>query len=726
MTKRKDDSDRSTVLSDRIPKRLKVGSLEPIMLDHCKPSYGLKSTLSFDILLHRFEAWKKFLSHKPNSKCLPKDTFLAVIITNPAESELLKNFRHQEGCNSEVAQYLSVVKVVLIPRLDETRSLLSYSIANLHKYPHGTLHMHTDQDHFFKEATAHLEVKVIERGMQYDDQMNGIHVKYNADPDRYNATRMLTLLSHIAPLMDVSCSTARKVPSVSCGWSTANAHEYKNNRINMVGSIAPFLISGGINDLEQCHKRKIASMICSVIQAFSHCGRNPTPFFHSDPKMRSERAKLAHDFVKSLVGDKDSEYFKGNFLAEGVSFIFNNFVSFHMDTMNDPTAGMNETLSLNTICIITEELAVIKSVRKAMDMFKLDVGDPLMFTMMVYSRKCIRDHVKRQWKVASMKLPSDNVTSVKQMSTELNWLVGPLLDAIERIDSEVNSNAIWDNPLLLDRFRSFIQRDKSSPQYRGDYISLVAGFDKMRYWSPVKYLVDALQARGIVQMDGETLMGFVCFTSLETNGTFLLAGIIDDAMCTQDPKNGPFSRESRMFGMYAALIFAGYRRNKDTGTGQVYGSSKEPRHQHHNRGSTAVLPIAGGKGLLSFEDSEKPKIVDRCKLVVMGMLDACAEAMHNMKEVRKNRGKTVMEMVCYDLYMKVQDIAGPGVAHIYSLNFIQVASMFGFLPYEFASWACVKSKTSGAYKAINSLYQQHLSELQKKLLFPLDISMTYQ
>ena len=93
------------------------------------------------LLLHRFEAWKKFLSNKLNSKCLQKDTFLVVVITNPAESELLKNFKDEEGCNSEVAQYLSVVKVVLIPRMDETRSLLSS--------PHGTLHMHTDQDHFF-------------------------------------------------------------------------------------------------------------------------------------------------------------------------------------------------------------------------------------------------------------------------------------------------------------------------------------------------------------------------------------------------------------------------------------------------------------------------------------------------------------------------------------------------------------------------------------------------
>eukprot|EP00971_Amphidinium_carterae_P182826 3628045-Amphidinium_carterae.1 len=70
----------------------------------------------------------------------------------------------------------------------------------------------------------------------------------------------------------------------------------------------------------------------------------------------------------------------------------------------------------------------------------------------------------------------------------------------------------------------------------------------MRYWSPVKYLADALHARGLVRMNAESLMGYICFASLETNGTFLLAGIIDDAMCTQDPRNCPFIREVEMFG----------------------------------------------------------------------------------------------------------------------------------------------------------------------------------
>jgi hypothetical protein len=183
-------------------------------------------------------------------KCLPRDTYLAIIITNPAESEMLKFFKDEEGCDAEVVRYLSVTKVVLIPRQEDTKSLLSYSIANLHKYPHGTLLINTEQDKYFKEATAHLEVMLVDRGSQFDDQISGIHVKYD-DPDHIGY-KLIDLLKEIAPLMDPSCSSARKVPFVSCGWSTANAHEYKNNRSNMVGSIAPFLIAEELPIYERC------------------------------------------------------------------------------------------------------------------------------------------------------------------------------------------------------------------------------------------------------------------------------------------------------------------------------------------------------------------------------------------------------------------------------------------------------------------------------------------
>jgi hypothetical protein len=132
---------------------------------------------------------------------------------------------------------------------------------------------------------------------------------------------------------------------------------------------------------------------------------------------------------------------------------------------------------------------------------------------------------------------------------------------------------------------------------------LVAGFDKMRYWSPVRYLGDALHSKGLVNMKmyGEKLMGYIYFASLETNGTFLVAGIVDDAMCTQDPRHCPYIREVEQDVWNVCCIHL-----CSTQEEQV------PHHQHHNRGSTKRFPIAGGEGLLSFEGTNKMKIVDHC------------------------------------------------------------------------------------------------------------------
>jgi len=59
----------------------------------------------------------------------------------------------------------------------------------------------------------------------------------------------------------------------------------------------------------------------------------------------------------------------------------------------------------------------------------------------------------------------EGITSVKALSTQSNWLIGPLLEAIQRVDSEVNSNAIWDNPALLEQYRSQMKRDSHNSQY---------------------------------------------------------------------------------------------------------------------------------------------------------------------------------------------------------------------------------------------------------------------
>jgi hypothetical protein len=222
------------------------------------------------------------LSYNPSKKCVPLDTCLFITITSPSESEVLKAFKSEVSSNADVAACMSVTKIFLIPRL--LGRVMSHSISNLHKYLHGSLHINSEQDEFFKEASAHLEVKVLEAGEPFDDPHNGIHVKY--DDPKYGFSGIHQLAHEVAPFIDSSCSTSRIVPNLSIGWSTpANPHLYKNNRTNMVGSISPFLMKqSGIEGLPMKEKYKIVSIVCNLVRYFSHCGRTPTPYYHSaDP-----------------------------------------------------------------------------------------------------------------------------------------------------------------------------------------------------------------------------------------------------------------------------------------------------------------------------------------------------------------------------------------------------------------------------------------------------------
>jgi hypothetical protein len=124
-SKRRNREEGNSVMKlGRIPKRVKSNdSCVAPVIPNKNLGYGIKSTLTFDLLLNGFESWKKFLGYKPSTKCLLSDTFLVVIMTNPA--------------------YLSVTKIFLIPRVDKVEDTVSYSIGNLHKYFHGFEHTYT-------------------------------------------------------------------------------------------------------------------------------------------------------------------------------------------------------------------------------------------------------------------------------------------------------------------------------------------------------------------------------------------------------------------------------------------------------------------------------------------------------------------------------------------------------------------------------------------------------
>jgi hypothetical protein len=442
---------------------------------------------------------------------------------------------------------------------------------------HGTIHSGSEQESWFKEATSHIDVVVLKVGVNFENEKWGIKVRYNDEYLDKFRSGFISLFPGITGLMkDSSASSPRKVPAVTCGWSTSNPHRYKSNRYTVLGNIQPFLVHPGVSSLSKEENEEVAAMICRIVKNYSPNGKCKSPFYHSDPGYREARKNFATEFLSSLGARiAIEEGIEDFFQAEAVSFILNNYVSFHSDGMNDSTPGCNNTLSYSVTVPITEELSKLAGVKKAMKVFHLDVGDPLSFSILLYSRRVILDFVKKDAVIKSM---LDG--STKGTPNPSRFLIVPLLKAITHVKSYTNTNAIWDDHGIIESYKLLAKVDRDKTQYRGYYCPLVAGFDKMRYWSPVRYLADVLHARNVLPMTKIHMMGYVCFAALETNGTFLLSGIIDDALCCVDPRHSTFIKEVHRYGMYAALIFAGSRKNKGNGTGNIYGSSKVPRHQH--------------------------------------------------------------------------------------------------------------------------------------------------
>jgi hypothetical protein len=231
----------------------------------------------------------------------------------------------------------------------------------------------------------------------------------------------------------------RPIPYLSSGWTLTNCHEFKNNRVNILGSISPFVSDGGISTLHQIEKDKIIDLVCHVVHMFSPYCNQPYPFYHSEPGILQKRTEFALCFLATFGSTSHPDY-ERYFLVEGIHFVFTNFVPLHVETNNDAVAGMNERLAINCQCIIGHKLAALPSIKKTMTLFNLDVGDPLSFSMVLYSRKVVGTFVKKYLKTNLVKDAVFNDNKLKL--PDLWWLIKPLLKEIEQVNSERNTNKL--------------------------------------------------------------------------------------------------------------------------------------------------------------------------------------------------------------------------------------------------------------------------------------------
>ncbi len=242
--------------------------------------------------------------------------------------------------------------------------------------------------------------------------------------------------------MDISSSNERNIPQYACGYSNSDANQYKENRINQLGSYRPFLIKNKMNFVAKERRREIALLICDTIELFQHVGDfKESP---DDKKYGSVRLLMRRKFWEYMGMTEEDESSFPFFLIEGFSFISEALIKFHMDTGNDHNDLFSKTYSLKTKIIITKGIAGIPAMKKLMKHLHLKVGDYFPLSLMMYSKKIVGDHVMKMNKVGAL-LNHD----VEHESCELT---SSMLNAIMNPEAPENYRKLWDN-----QFKGFKQ-----------------------------------------------------------------------------------------------------------------------------------------------------------------------------------------------------------------------------------------------------------------------------
>jgi len=271
--------------------------------------------------------------------------------------------------------------------------------------------------------------------------------------------------------MDVTVSRERHIPCVSGGYSNTNPNKYANNRVNFVGSYRPFLLKN-LESLDISVKQRTARLIAGTIKLMHENGdRTGIPNSYGTGEADKERRQLNLEFWISLGMKIDDPLFP-YFDAEGFSFISEYFVCFHKDTQNDSKKDGDETISLKSRVLITEELSCISKVGKLMRHYCLEIGDYLPISLMIYSWKCVSTFCLRHSKVQSVFSKSP---FVKNASRKLTCAI---LDALHDTESVENYSKLWDNDDTFLELLNSMKSDENSHQCSAKFASKLPSFSK--------------------------------------------------------------------------------------------------------------------------------------------------------------------------------------------------------------------------------------------------------
>ena len=729
----------------------------------------------------------KSLDHHANSSAYLNQA-LAICHTDCTNLHAKQLIKDNKGTSVSLGDFINITKVTVIPR---THHRIAYVMDYLHTNFHGTyiLDPSCASSRIFGKIFDHIPINVIDYEQNgHDSPSDGVVIKTETMCDDVATlsleleyvsflpylycTITMTTTNHsqssfsnnrslfpiLCPFMDMSTSKERKTASFSSGYSNSNCHDYKNNRINQVGSYSPFLMDKDLLELPAEIRRRIAILICGTVKLFETENRYVETTEEKDAG--SPRLQMRLEFWKLLgmtMEGNDADMFQ-YFLCEGFSLISEFMLHFHQDKKNDPSSCYGGTYSIKAPIKLTEELLKNSTISLLAKRYNLSIGDILPISFMIYSRKSCGDNTIRDVKISKClrgEVGDDCSILLKAVMAGINDIKRP----------ERNYSAKWDNPakyldeLVMGNMDSYgltedsvrgkkakddLRRFKAIPtQFNGKHASHLPSYDKMSFWSIIIDLLLDIAVNVKPDLSAEDVMGYIIFCSLECNGTVLPVGLITTRM--KDSKSrATFKQLIESDGMYYTLLRDSIELAADRRT-NTYGCSAGNRHQSHNRtffdkpgksracSNPAGIPVFNvtpsyandndgtSNHQWDYADSLSKKkdfkaLRVYCKHLEASFLVLCKEGSTSLsakkaptkkskKKITTKAKSTPAAEEMSAFLLAVQKLGGNGCGHIFSLNFVQLSSCFGFLPTNLMTYSSVQNVNSGGYQLIKQLYE---------------------
>ena len=250
------------------------------------------------------------------------------------------------------------------------------------------------------------------------------------------------------------------VPTITMGYSTNDANEYKNSHSTVAGTLKPFLRNGKVTRPISKKIIEIVELVLSVLPKEECFNLDLISNTYGE---RDHRKRLISDLKEFLGGNRDTT----NFRVEGIAVIIPLTIGYHVDTLNCSTVGMKSVVSVNAKIPINETTLPVRHtsiLRRWLEENGYETSFPC--SIILYSRASVGSYTKKLSE-------TERISRTCSLRKTVSWAM------INHVDTVVDyMSSIFENDDYVNEFNRVAKTNKDS-YFKGKFHKRIASYNRM-------------------------------------------------------------------------------------------------------------------------------------------------------------------------------------------------------------------------------------------------------